>query len=478
MVIGILENMKIMKTINKLLSLSVSVLLSLSAAVFMTSCSKQDSSFDVSGDCHIDSLVLDDIYTGVVDHAARTVVVGVPEVHDDHLMTLTTLRLSPGATSNPKQGDKVNMTSPIVVHVENGNVFLDYKLSVKHDEARILSFVLNDTYIGIVDQVANTITVSVPVGTNIKSLVPTIKTTEGATVTPAGGMPCDFTNPVNFTVTYNTASTTYTVTVKEKGNPVFLYLGLAETVSQLNPEEQEAVNWLLANVENSDYASFEDLKLGRVVMTDCKVIWWHFHKDGGLEGKGAFEANAPEAVDPLVTDKLKEFYQAGGSFLLTRYAVNLPFYLGEAECFPNNCWGQKEDEAERAGGPWEFAITGHTDHALWQNLLMNNDAPDHVYTCDEGYRITNSTAQYHIGADWGGYADRTVFCEKTGAHDIAGGNDAVVAWEFLRTAEHGAIVCIGSGCYDWYSVAGDEGTQYYHKNIAKITENALNYLKQ
>ena len=109
---------------------------------------------------------------------------------------------------------------------------------------------------------------------------------------------------------------------------------------------------------------------------------------------------------------------------------------------------------------------------------MNNDAPDHVYTCDEGYRITNSTAQYHIGADWGGYADRTVFCEKTGAHDIAGGNDAVVAWEFLRTAEHGAIVCIGSGCYDWYSVAGDEGTQYYHKNIAKITENALNYLKQ
>ena len=178
-------------------------------------------------------------------------------------------------------------------------------------------------------------------------------------------------------------------------------------------------------------------------------------------------------------DKLKDFYHAGGSFLLTRYAVNLPYYLGEAECFPNNAWGGKESDAERVGSPWEFAITGHTDHALWQNLTMNPSALDHIYTCDEGYKITNSTAQYHIGSDWGGYADRDVFHEKTGAYDIAGGNDAVVAWEFRRTAEHGAIICIGSGCYDWYTVADpSEYTSYYHANVAKITENAFNYLKQ
>ncbi|MBQ1696148.1 MAG: DUF4960 domain-containing protein, partial [Bacteroidales bacterium] len=41
--------------------------------------------------------------------------------------------------------------------------------------------------------------------------------------------------------------------------------------------------------------------------------------------------------------------------------------------------------------------------------------------------------------------NRNVFHEKTGAYDIAGGNDAVVAWEFRRTDEHGAIICIGSG---------------------------------
>ena len=370
------------------------------------------------------------------------------------------------------------MTSPVVIRVTNGNVYLDYKLSVKHDEARILSFVLNDDYMGIIDQQARTIAVSVPVGTDLKTLVPTVKTTEGATLSPAAGVPCDFTNPVEFTVTNNTASTTYTVTVKEKGNPVVLYLGLAETVAQLNPEEQEAVTWMLSNIDNSDYSSFANFAAGRVNMSDCKVIWWHFHKDGGLEGKAAFEANAPEAVDVFALDRLKEFYQAGGSLLLTRYAVNLPYYLGEAECFPNNCWGQNEESAETVSGPWEFNIEGHTDHALWQNLLMNPDAPGHVYTCDAGYRITNSTAQYHIGTDWGGYDNREMFRQKTGAVDIAGGADAVVAWEYQRSAEHGAIICIGSGCYDWYSVAGADGTEYYHANIAKITENAFNYLKQ
>ena len=220
-----------MKTIYKI----ATICLCLVAAV---SCNKNDSQFNVTGDCLIDSLVLDDIYPGVVDHASATVTVAVPEVHDDHLMTITTLRLSAGAKATPAQGAQVNMTSPIVIHVENGNVYRDYKVRVKHDEARILSFMLgnvyrdykvrvkhdearilsfmlNELYVGIIDQVAHTITVSVPIGTDIKTMIPNIKTTDGATVSPQSGLPCDFTNPVDFTVTYNTASTTYKVTVKD-----------------------------------------------------------------------------------------------------------------------------------------------------------------------------------------------------------------------------------------------------------------------
>jgi hypothetical protein len=257
-----------------------------------------------------------------------------------------------------------------------------------------------------------------------------------------------------------------------------LYLGLAETVAQLNPEEQEAVTWMLSNIDNSDYSSFANFAAGRVNMSDCKVIWWHFHKDGGLEGKAAFEANAPEAVDVFALDRLKEFYQAGGSLLLTRYAVNLPYYLGEAECFPNNCWGQNEESAETVGGPWEFNIEGHTDHALWQNLLMNPDAPGHVYTCDAGYRITNSTAQYHIGTDWGDYPDHAAWTNRTGGTILGvGGDGAIVAWEYPAKDGKGGIIGIGSGCYDWYSYTFEDGyEENYHKNIATMTQNAINYL--
>ena len=96
-----------MKTIYKIATLCLLLLA-------VVSCDKRDNSFDVSGDCKIESLVMDDIYTGVVNHAARTVVVGVPEVHDDREMTITALTLSAGATSDLKQGDKVNITYPVV----------------------------------------------------------------------------------------------------------------------------------------------------------------------------------------------------------------------------------------------------------------------------------------------------------------------------------------------------------------------------
>ena len=107
---------------------------------------------------------------------------------------------------------------------------------------------------------------------------------------------------------------------------------------------------------------------------------------------------------------------------------------------------------------------------------MKDGDANAVYTCDAGYRITNSTAQWHIGSDWGGYADYATWRSKTGATDLAyGGDGAIVAWEFPAANGHGGILCIGSGCYDWYSVAplSEEG---YHANVARMAKNAFNYL--
>lgn len=210
-------------------------------------------------------------------------------------------------------------------------------------------------------------------------------------------------------------------------------------------------------------------------MSECKVIWWHYHKDGGVDGKEAFEHAAPQAVDAAIS--LRNYYNNGGAFLFTRYATNMPAEIGAVnnDAAPNNCWGQNENEAETVNSPWSFGIQGHTDHQLFQNLVMKSGEPNNVYTCDAGYRITNSTAQWHIGADWGGYSDYNVWRTQTGAKDLAyGGDGAIVVWEFPSKGSTGKIVCIGSGCYDWYSI--DDVPSTYHDNIATMTMNALNYL--
>jgi hypothetical protein len=67
---------------------------------------------------------------------------------------------------------------------------------------------------GIVDGDAKTIAVTVPFGTDVTNLVPTITVSPGATVSPVSGAPQDFTGPVVYTVTAADGVTAaWTVTV-------------------------------------------------------------------------------------------------------------------------------------------------------------------------------------------------------------------------------------------------------------------------
>ena len=167
------------------------------------------------------------------------------------------------------------------------------------------------------------------------------------------------------------------------------------------------------------------------------------------------------------------------NLLLTRYATYYAAKLGATldGNNPNNCWGQSEESGEIVGGAWNFFIQGHESHALYQNLVMNSGETDKVYTFDTGYRTTNSTAQWHIGSDWGGYATNEVWRTNHGGVDLGyGGDGAIVAWEYLPEDSRGGIVCIGSGCYDWYAYGIDASADKYHGNVAKLTENAIDYL--
>ena len=263
----------------------------------------------VSGDCLIEEIALDD-YAGTVDLLTRTVEVRLPMGYDAATMKVSKLTLSSGADCNVRQGETLNMNTARVLKVTNGDVCLDWTLSILRDEALITQFVVNDIYAGAIDQDARTITITVPASVGVTHLVPTITYSKYATVTPAPGVAQDFTNPVTYTVKNNTAETAYVVTVTAIGKPKALFVGSAATMEELDPEARTACEWMMANVPSTLYASFADLRIGTNDMSDCKLIWWHWHMDWGVDGHNGFEEKGQDALS--TRNQLREFYENGG----------------------------------------------------------------------------------------------------------------------------------------------------------------------
>lgn len=66
---------------------------------------------------------------------------------------------------------------------------------------------------GEIDQSAGTITVTLPVGTNVTAVAPVVTVPAGAVVSPVSGEIVNLTRPLTYTVTLGTESRNYTVTV-------------------------------------------------------------------------------------------------------------------------------------------------------------------------------------------------------------------------------------------------------------------------
>lgn len=468
-----------MENIYRNIILSLSALV---AAVFSVACSEKAPELQLDGDTWLTELSLDG-YEGSIDRLARTVTVSVPETYDASAMKVTSIEVSEGASASVSAGDVLNMDFPQTVTVTNGDAYLDFAVTAVHDYVQILSFSLDGKYTGSVDNENRTVTVKVPTGTDVTAMSVSVIVNEGATITPASGTVQDFSEPVKFVVRKNTAEAEYVVTVIVTDSPSAVYVGLASSSEVLNPEEKTAVDWMLANVPNAMYVSFDDIIAGAVDLSECKVMWWHLHIDGGIDTKEKFEAAAPQAVSAMTT--IRDWWKAGGNLFLTRYASFYAAYIGAAADgnIPNNCWGGSEQTGEITTGAWSFFVTsGHENHPLYDGIEKGTDTASGeslIYTCDTGYRITNSTAQWHIGADWGGYADLPSWREKNGAIDLGhGGDGAVVVWEYPAEDGHGAVLCIGSGCFDWYAYGVDASDDRYHGNVSALAANAFNYLSE
>lgn len=441
---------------------------------------------DVDGNCLIEEFELDGKYSAKIDVTKGLVKIKVPvDFTTKESMKVTKLTLSPGASSPIKVGECVNFTADKAIMVSNGDLVMNWNISVRNDEAIMTLFTLEGVK-GAINQEDKTVTVSVSAksGINLSNAEFSVVCSEDANCSPASGTKGDFTQPFEITLTDNTAKNVYTVYVTLVTDPEAIFVGNAENIEALNDEEKAAAKWFTGNIANSTYASWNEIASGNISLEKCKLICWHRHASvyGTYIGLKGAEDQAMAALPKMI-----EFWHNGGAFVLSRAAVNYACALGAMpdNAYPNNCWGGGGGEGSDLMGndPWHF-YPYDAAHPLWQGLATGPDA-NAIYTLDEGYTICNSTAQYHF--DWDPYGgDLNVWMEKTGAHALGGnsGGCEISSWELpaynadsnVKNFGKGGIICLGSGLFDWNSPT--PYTSNYHENMGKILMNAYKYLTE
>ncbi|MFZ2189021.1 MAG: choice-of-anchor Q domain-containing protein [Candidatus Moraniibacteriota bacterium] len=162
-----------------------------------------------------------------ISESARTISLTMP-VGTDVTVLVPTITIT-GTSVSPASGVAQNFTNPVNYTVTAADASTQvYVITVTVASAPsptskdITSFSfdnLNPAVHGTIDNGAQTITITVPFGTDVTALVPTI-IHSGASVSPASGVARDFTLPVTYTVTAQDNSTkAYVVSVNISTSP-------------------------------------------------------------------------------------------------------------------------------------------------------------------------------------------------------------------------------------------------------------------
>jgi hypothetical protein len=199
-----------MKSINYLIFLLITT-------ITMVACDDNNrETLDMSGDVDIHSFTINGV-EGVINTDNSTITVIMPNGTD-----LTSLRpeitTAKGSKVSPESGQSVDFSqstrsgSEVIYTVSHTDLYQQYKVKVDVARASITKFLIG-TSEGKIDDNEKTITVYVPENTDITSLIPIVEYTDGATIYPDNGSVVDFTNPVEYKLTYSGSEFVYTITV-------------------------------------------------------------------------------------------------------------------------------------------------------------------------------------------------------------------------------------------------------------------------
>ena len=444
-----------------------SLLLMLSMALGLASCnSKNPSALNFDGDTYVNTLTLDS-YEAIIDNVAKTITVGVPFGFDPSAMKLTSLTLSEGAKADIVIGEVLNCTVPRNIRITNGDVFTDYTITVKEDDAYFMTFIIDNKYPGTIDNVARAIRVFVPMDADLTSMLVSYSLNEGATAEPGSNTIVDFTKPVVFTATCRTAVIKYTVTVipTDLSQEPKAFIGNGDLQS-IGDEAKAAADWMMQNVPNSTYVNLQDILNGNVKLSNYKMIWCHFDWDDW------------PGIMWDTRDFFNDYYIKGGNILASRDGaryINDVWRISRVQLSPNNMYGGAV--AGTLADDFGFCIAGHETHPLYANLPVTDSR---ILLVSGGCSNTNRTLQW--GVDWEPYFSMEEWEVRTGAKALAQDHDGDInrctiaefaPREVLKGYQSGTVITVGTPAYEWYQAVGENR---YRSNLEQLTKNAINYL--
>ncbi len=262
----------------------------------------------------------------------QTVLEGTPNIN---MPVNTNIRFIFGniATTKPDclQGTYLNDYSTTFYYATtsgNSVVYDTYVPPVRSSAKSVTSFRflgITPSVVGVVDESTHTINATVPFGTDVKTLSPTITTSASSIVAPFTNTARDFTNPVTYIVTAEDGSTqSYiaTVSIAPNPNPMpapdptpdpvsdttdpptitnYALNGAASDIT-INPlvnnlvialTANKNVNWLSVKIENKDdttsYRIFQSGSLCVDGTTTCTKTWDGVLSSGGLLHSGTYK---------------------------------------------------------------------------------------------------------------------------------------------------------------------------------------------
>lgn len=432
---------------------------------------------------------------GIINDTTQAIVVTMPAGTASLSALVPTFTVSSGAVVTPLPGVAQDFSSPVKYTVTSGNVYKTYTVTVRVQEAAILTAAIG-SHEGVIDEAGKTITFALPYGTALTELAPAFTLTGEASLSPASGVKQDFTTPVTYTLTSGSVTKQYQVKTVVKVAPDMskgaigtkkAFLGTARDRHSIpDDDEQAAADWFFSKYSDADYISWDQVSGGAVNIYQYKVIWWQYDQSAQLPQQALHSD-----VVALFTSYLKD----GGNFYFSGHAVLYFWTIGRIPSEFNMAIG--DGGGFENNDTWTIGVNlpgvDHRGHPLYKNILF--DQADGFYTfpvIGPGWKEDHNHVMVEVARKYG-YPNNSILAYASFVKELDA--EWLGVWGGIRdfymagvlelkanTTWKGKAIYMGIGGFEWNQNAqggiNPSGVNIYQDNIVQVCSNAIDYLSQ